>query len=157
MARLILITPLVLLSACALVPEPATGPGAAEPVTETLDSTPPPPPPVEARTAEEFDTTTAEDRAAALAQPAAATEAALGTTVVSLGPPTDPGIWIETPLVSAIQMGRVDYGPAGTSIAIELRPSGGAAGSGSQISLAAMRLLEIPLTALAEVTVYSGG
>jgi hypothetical protein len=106
---------------------------------------------------DEFDTTTAEDRAAALAQPASATVSLLGTTIVSLGPPTDPGIWIETPLVSAVQMGRVDYAPAGTSVAIELRPSGGAAGSGSQISLAAMRLLEIPLTALAEVSVYSGG
>jgi hypothetical protein len=40
---------------------------------------------------------------------------------------------------------------------LELRPSGGVPGSGSQISLAAMRLLEIPLTALAEVVVYGPG
>jgi hypothetical protein len=43
----------------------------------------------------------------------------------------------------------------GKSINIELRPSGGAAGSGSQISLAAMRLIEAPLTSLPELTVFA--
>jgi len=157
MMRLVLITPLVLLSACALVPQPATGPETPAPVVPTLDPTPPPPPSVEARTVDEFDTTTAEDRAEALAQPAVATDVELGSTIVSLGAPTDPGIWLETPLVQEVTMGRVDYAPAGTSISLELRPSGGAAGSGSEMSLAAMRLLEIPLTALAEVTVFRAG
>jgi hypothetical protein len=155
MIRILLLGPLLLVSACALVPQPATAPATTPP--PTLDPTPPPPPPPEARTVEDFDTTTAEDRAAAIAQPAAVTDLELGTTIVSLGPPADPGIWLETPLVAALTMGRVDYGPAGTSVALELRPSGGVPGSGSQISLAAMRLLEIPLTALAEVTVYRSG
>jgi hypothetical protein len=158
MTRLALLVPLVLLPACALPPLTPDAPDAAPaPAPVALDPTPPPPPPPQARTAEEFDTTTAEDRAEALAAPPAPQDVALGTTIVSLGPPADPGIWIETPLVTSPVMGRVDYAPAGTSVALELRPSGGPPGSGSQISLAAMRLLEIPLTALAEVTVYGPG
>jgi hypothetical protein len=41
------------------------------------------------------------------------------------------------------------------SVNLELRPSGGTLGSGSQISLAAMRLIEAPLTGLPEVSVYA--
>jgi hypothetical protein len=123
-----------------------------EPV-ETLDPTPPPPPPPTARTVEQFDTTTAEDRAEALAvEPAPAPSNELGTTIASLGPPADPGIWLKTPLVTTLTPGRVEY--QGNSVNVELRPSGGAAGSGSQISLAAMRLIEAPLTGLPEVTVF---
>jgi len=112
-----------------------------------------PPPPPQARTAEEFDTTTPEARAAAVAAPPVASEERLGTTIASLGPPAEPGIWMETPLVRAVTMGRVEAA-SGKSVTLELRPSGGAAGSGSQISLAAMRLLEVPLTDLPELTVY---
>ena len=109
-----------------------------------------PPPPAAARTAEQFDTTSAQDRAEATA--ASSGGARLGTTIASLGSPTDPGIWIETPLVSAPVMGRVEYG--GKSVTLELRPNGKAVGAGSQISLAAMRLLGVALTDLPEVTVY---
>ncbi|NBD29495.1 MAG: D-galactarate dehydratase, partial [Alphaproteobacteria bacterium] len=48
-----------------------------------------------------------------------------------------------------------DYPAAGTSIAVELRPSGGAPGAGSQVSLAAMRLLEAPLTGLPELVLFA--
>jgi hypothetical protein len=161
MKRLVPFLSLVAVSACELPFDATVGPdtvGTGSQVTpQTLDPDPPPPPPPDARTAEEFDTTTDEDRVAALATPTISVDARLGTTIVSLGPPTDPGIWIETPLVTSLVMGRVDYPEAGTTVALELRPSGGAAGSGSQISLAAMRLLEIPLTALAEVVVYGPG
>lgn len=157
------------LSGCAQVSDflrapaevPATGaadtlPQAAPVAVATLDATPPPPPPRSATTVAEFDTTTAEDRAAAVAAvPEPAGEAALGTTLATLGSPTDPGIWIKTPLVTTLTLGRVTY--AGTSINIELRPSGGAAGSGSQISLPAMRLLGAPLTGIVEVAVFAGG
>ena len=153
---------LALLPACAdlgLPPLMAAAPGAAivtdevvAPV-ETLDPTPPPPPPPMARTVDEFDTTTAEDRAEALATPEPAGERALGSTVASLGDPTDPGIWLSTPLVSALTPGRVAW--QGNSVNLELRPSGGAAGSGSEISLAAMRLLEVPLTDLPTVEVFA--
>ena len=123
-----------------------------EPV-ETLDPDPPPPPPAGARTAEEFDTTSEEDRAAAVEAPAAPGAVALGTTIASLGSPTVPGIWLETGLVTELAQGRVETAE-GASVAVELRPSGGAASAGSQISLAAMRLLDVPLTALPELTVY---
>jgi len=36
-----------------------------------------------------------------------------------------------------------------------LRPSGGEPGAGSQISLAAMRLLDAPLTGLLELSVFA--
>lgn len=107
-----------------------------------------------ARTAAQFDTTTAADRAAATVTVAPAGEQALGTTLATLGSPADPGIWMKTPLVTALTQGRVDYN--GTAINVELRPSGGAAGSGSQISLPAMRLLGAPLTGIVELKVFAG-
>ena len=122
---------------------------------ETLDPTPPPPPPPTARTVEEFDTTTAEDRAeAADVDPEPAGERELGTTNVSLGAAADPGFWLKTGLVTSLVPGRLEYAPAGTTVNVELRPSGGPASAASQLSLAAMRLLEIPLTALADVKVF---
>ncbi|WP_377504411.1 D-galactarate dehydratase [Octadecabacter sp. R77987] len=127
-----------------------------DPEPVTLDPTPPPPPPPTARTVDQFDTTTAENRAEALAAPVEpAGERALGSTIASLGSPTDPGIWLKTPLVSEVTAGRVAYPVNGKSVNVELRPSGGAVGSGSQISLAAMRLLEAPLTGLPELLVFA--
>jgi len=144
----------------AIVPDlsPSLGPEFAPPVRPTLDLSQtrpnfPPPPPPTARTVEDFDTTTEEDRAAAITPVVASGERRLGTTIASLGSPTDPGIWFKTPLVSAVTQGRIEYN--GNSVNVELRPSGGAVGSGSQISLAAMRLIEAPLTALPEVAVYA--
>lgn len=136
------------------VPVDAVVPPPPEVATETLDPTPPPPPPPAANTVAEFDTTTAEDRAEALAVEEPAGEATLGTTQATLGSPADPGIWLKTPLVSTLTAGRVEY--QGASINIELRPSGGEAGSGSQISLPAMRLLNAPLTGIIELTVFAG-
>lgn len=138
---------------------PADGPASVTPAVAgtapvaTLDPTPPPPPPPSARTVEQFDTTTAEDRAEALAAPEAPEPSnELGTTIASLGSPAEPGIWLKTPLVTTLTPGRVEY--QGNSVNVELRPSGGAAGSGSQMSLAAMRLIEAPLTSLPEITVF---
>jgi len=158
------ILPLFVLAACespSLQGAFSSAPSAASPTIspvarpqETLDPTPPPPPPRSARTVEQFDTTTQEDRAEALAVEEPAGEALLGTTNVSLGSPADPGIWLKTPLVSELSQGRAEYPANGNTVKIELRPSGGAAGSGSQMSLAAMRLLEIPLTDLADVKVF---
>jgi hypothetical protein len=124
-------------------------------VQETLDPTPPPPPPPTARTVEQFDTTTAEDRAEAIAvEPEPAGETRLGSTNVSLGSAADPGIWLKTGLVDTLVPGRVEYPANGKSVNLELRPSGGEASAASQMSLAAMRLLDIPLTSLTDVDVY---
>ena len=107
-------------------------------------------PPEDASTAEEFDTTSQDERAEALAVPEI-TALELGTTLATLGDPSDPGLWMKTPLVVEVMQGRVAY--QDIEITLELRPSGGDAGSGSQLSLSAMRLLDIPLTSVAEVVV----
>ena len=137
---------------------PSRGAGFAPPVRPVLDLNQtrpdfPPPPPPTARTVEDFDTTTAADRAEAVVTAPVSGERNLGTTIATLGSPTDPGLWFKTPLVTSVTQGRIDF--QSRSVAVELRPSGGAAGSGSQISLAAMRLIEAPLTGLPEVTVYA--
>ena len=155
----ILLVPVLLLSACTtpsfqgLFPSPLDAP--IDVPTETLNPAPPPPPPANARTVDEFDTTSDADRAEAVKVSSAASEQVLGTTLATLGSPTEPGIWLKTPLVTALRPGRVTY--QGQSINIELRPSGGAAGSGSQISLAAMRLLNAPLTGIIELQVAATG
>ncbi|WP_168769384.1 D-galactarate dehydratase [Yoonia sediminilitoris] len=157
MRKLFLILPFVALAACTSpsmqgIFDTPNAPAEAAPAP-TLDPTPPPPPPPSARTVDQFDTTTAEDRQEALVVQVSASEQNLGTTIASLGPPTEPGIWLKTPLVTELKQGRVEY--QGQSINLELRPSGGAAGSGSQISLAAMRLIGAPLTSLPELAVFA--
>lgn len=157
--RLILILPFAALAGCSTpsfqgVFGTSAMPGLAAPAP-TLNPTPPPPPPVTAVTAEQFDTTTQEDRDAAVVTAQSSGDQDLGSTIASLGPPAEPGIWLKTPLVSVLTAGRVTY--QGKSINIELRPSGGAPGSGSQISLAAMRLIEAPLTGLPELAVVALG
>ncbi|MCB1356318.1 MAG: D-galactarate dehydratase [Maritimibacter sp.] len=105
-------------------------------------------------TAEQFDTTTAEERAAAAA--GGPSGALLGRTVATLGNPADPGFWLETPLVDAPRQGRAVAVSSGRSVQLELRPTGGAAGSGSRISLPALRLLDVGLTGLHELDVFGG-
>jgi len=112
-------------------------------------------PPATARTAEAFDTSTAaEKEAAAAGGDEAAAARALGTTIVSLGDPARPGFWIETPQVSTAGPGRVVFPDTGRSAQVELLPVDR---SGSRLSLAAMRLLGLPLTGLTEVQVFVEG
>jgi hypothetical protein len=119
----------------------------------TLDGTSAPRPPTTATTVDQFDTTSDEDRTAATNVNTAVETQELGVTTASLGSPAEPGIWLKTPFVTELTQGRITYND--TSINIELRPSGGASGSGSQISLAAMRLIEAPLTSLPEIVVFA--
>ena len=115
-----------------------------------------PPPPADARTVDQFDTTTAEERAEVIQAATAprSAEVSLGTTVASLGNPAEPGFWLETALVDDVAEGRVLVPSSGATVAVELRPIGRGAGAGSRMSLAAMRLLELPLTGLPEVEVF---
>ena len=147
MKRLILL-PVLALAACEMpvVDAPVTEESVATIPAVTL----PPPPPRSARTADQFDTTSAAERQAAT-QVAASAGAELGRTTATLGSPTEPGIWLRTGLVTDVTQGRVRY--QNRTINVELRPSGRAAGAGSQISLAAMRLIEAPLTGIIELTV----
>ena len=115
-------------------------------------------PPEGARTAEALDTTTAAERAKAAAAPAEpAGERRLGETIASLGDVTRQGFWLETPLVSAPSQGRVLFPATGKSAQVELIPIEGPATAGSRISLAAMRLIEAPLTDLPSLEVFTGG
>ena len=110
-----------------------------------------PPPPAAAVTVEQFDTTTEEQRVAA-----ASVEAGgrlLGTTVASLGDPGRAGFWIETDLASAQGRGRIVNTATGADVEVELLPLSGDAGS--RVSLAALRVLGIPLTDLPTLEVYA--
>lgn len=110
--------------------------------------------PRNARTVEQFDTTTEAERqiAVAAAEPAEDAEAALGSTIATLGDPSDPGLWLATPLVSEARPGRLALGDQ--SVLVELRPIPGAETAGSRISLPAIRLLGAPLTGLTEIEVF---
>ena len=111
-----------------------------------------------ARTAEAFDTTTEAERViatAAAAEPAETPEEALGTTIASLGDPTEPGLWLATPLVSEVRPGRLALADTGQSVLVELRPIEGPATGGSRISLPAIRLLGASLASLPEIEVYA--
>ena len=79
---------------------------------------------------------------------------ALGTTIVSLGAASEPGMWLKTPLVDHRQKGRVYHN--GLWLAVTLIPIDGPATAGSRMSLSAMRALELPLTELTEVRVSAG-
>ncbi|MBN2741073.1 MAG: D-galactarate dehydratase [Rhodobacteraceae bacterium] len=100
-----------------------------------------------------LDTTTAAQRAEAAQKPASG-ETKLGVTIASLGDPTDPGFWMRTGLVSVESKGRIENPKTGKSAKVTLIPSGKPAGAGSEVSLPALRLLEVPLTELPELTVY---
>lgn len=130
-------------------PQGADGAGQVHPRTRPGDAS------ADARTADEFDTTSAEERQRAVAEAAGGGgETALGVTIASLGAVGEAGIWLKTPLVDAPAKGRVEYPEKGTAVAVDLIPLDAAPGAGSQISLAAMRLIEADLTALPELRVY---
>lgn len=78
----------------------------------------------------------------------------LGLSVASLGDAAEPGLWADTPLVTEQEPGRI-IGEDGTVVFVTLRPTGGARGSGTRLSLSAMQGLGISLTALPTVTVLS--
>lgn len=114
-----------------------------------------PPPAVAEEVAEEEAVEAATGEEAEAPAPSAAS-GNLGTTIASLGDPTRPGLWLETPLVSAETAGTL-VAENGNRIDVTLIPSGGAAGSGSRISVAAMQALGLGLTDLATLTVIAGG
>ncbi|MEM6939851.1 MAG: hypothetical protein AAF943_14975 [Pseudomonadota bacterium] len=115
-----------------------------------------PPPPPNAQTAEALDTTTPEQRTLA-SQPVTGPTQSLGTTVVSLGSPTEPGLWLKTPLVTEAAQGRVTNPATGQSSLVSLIPLEGEETAGSRMSIGALRLIGASLTALTEVEVALDG
>ena len=114
-----------------------------------METTAAPPPPANARTIEQFDTTTEAERVAAASSSGGEK---VGETVATLGDAATPGFWVETSLVDAVTSGRVVNTANGKSVDVELRPLD--SGS-SRISLAALRVLEAPLTELLALEVFS--
>ncbi|MBT8458232.1 MAG: hypothetical protein HKP37_02110 [Boseongicola sp.] len=134
----------VALAACTLPTEAEVeAPEAVE--IAALDAPSPPP---EARRADEFDTTTEEQRKAALDP--AENGVLIGRAVLTLGDPGRAGFWVESELVSQASEGRIELEDGGKSIEVALLPTSGS----GRISLAALRLLEVPLTAIVEVDVF---
>lgn len=81
-------------------------------------------------------------------------EIRLGTTVAGLGDPTATGFWIRTPLVQAPGKGRIEDPKTGASVQVDLLPLVGDRNAGSQISLAALRLLGFAPSDLAQIVVW---
>lgn len=102
------------------------------------------------QSADTLDTTTKAEKAAASVAPVDAK--VLGTTVASLGDPTEQGFWLRTPLVSAQTEGAVET-EGGAVVQVKLIPIDGPASAGSRISLSAMRALNLGLTDLATLIV----
>lgn len=113
----------------------------------------PAPRPTARASAAQLDTTTTEQRAAAAQAPAAA-EQKLGSTVASLGNPTEGGFWIKTPLVKERGIGRIVNPANGKSSKVDLIPLDGPASGGSQVSLPALQLLGVSLTDLPVIEVF---
>lgn len=108
-----------------------------------------------AQSPEALDTTTGSERAAAAAPPAGV-DRKLGSTIASLGDPSQPGFWIKTPLVQSETGGRIVNPANGKSAKVRLIPLGGPASGGSQVSLPALQVLGVSLTDLPMIEVYGG-
>ncbi len=102
------------------------------------------------QSAASLDKTTEAEKEAATAAPAGGS--VLGTTIASLGDPTEQGFWLRTPLVDTETQGSVETA-GGAVVQVKLIPIDGPASAGSRISLAAMRALDLGLTDLATLTV----
>lgn len=167
MRRFVFILPVALLG-CADIPllDRLPGQGADTVAAPTPDAAPAPLPapqtavvnsPLAGPSASpaSLDTVSEADKQAARA--AAETNAAggeLGTVTVALGAPTEPGLWVKSALVTEDTPGTVRTG-SGESIAVTLRPLGGA--GGPQISLSALQALSLPLAGLHPVTLSRAG
>ncbi len=121
-------------------PRPAPRPGGAGGLGATGQS------------ADALDRSTEAERIAALV-PAAAGGRELGETLASLGGVSEAGMWLRTGLVREVTLGQVTLRDGSATLQVELRPSGAAPGAGSQLSLAAFRALDLPLTQLVRLRV----
>ena len=77
-----------------------------------------------------------------------------GLTIASLGLLNKDGFWLSTPLVKTETKGRVVVEKTGAAVNLTLLPNGAPTGSGSQLSIAAMQVLRVPITNLVEVRVF---
>ena len=137
-----LIPALIALAGCAALENPAAQPtGVPKPKPQALG--------VAGHDVRALDQTTAQEKTAARQAGAQVGERQLGKAIVALGSPAESGLWVQTRLVPAITKGRVTTA-SGKSLAVELRPTTGAA----LMSLSAYQALGIGLTELPELTVF---
>ncbi len=101
-----------------------------------------------------MDTTSNAEKAKARAVETTTEEVLLGTTIAALGDVNEQGFWLKTPLVKTQTAGRIVWTGPGATLNVTLVPLEGESGAGSQISLAAMRELGVPLTDLPELQVF---
>lgn len=109
---------------------------------------------IEGTDSDALDATSDSEKAEALEAGESSGEMELGRTIASLGDVTQQGFWLKTPMVIKQSDGRIVWADNGNSVNVTLIPKQGESTSGSQISLAAMRALGIPLTALPELIVF---
>ena len=102
-----------------------------------------------------FDIVSSEQREDALNDDRVLAENKLGHTIASLGNPAETGFWLKTPLVDRITRGSVIHENSGASVNLILLPLE-SSGTGSQMSLSAMRALGLALTDLPKLTVFAG-
>ena len=134
----------MVLTGCTLPPEALVE--TIEPVGIAALDAPAPPP--EARRTNEFDTTTQAQRLAALEPEEEGV--LIGQAVLTLGDPGRAGFWVETEFVSKPGQGRVELDGGEKGVDVALLPTSGS----GRISLAALRLLEVPLTAFVKVNIF---
>ncbi len=105
--------------------------------------------------------TPGEDTVRPLSRPGATAEAPaetvarageLGRSTVSLGDPTQPGLWLETDLVQVARPGRVTVPSNGRFAMVTLRPG---TGGGARASIQTLQLLGLSPTALTEIVIYA--
>lgn len=142
-----------LIAGCAQVqtpapPAPAAAKQSAAVTPEILGTGTPTP-------ANQLDIATDSERAAAADTTQKSAGALLGVTVAALGNPAQTGFWLKTALVDVETQGSIRNAATGAAVNLTLLPL--EAASGSQLSLSAMRMLDVPLTALVEVRVYKLG
>lgn len=100
-----------------------------------------------------LDVATSQERLAASQRVKLTSSKYLGSTIASLGNPAETGFWLKTPLVEKTQPGRIVSRETGKSVNVTLMPLE-TQGSGSQVSLSAMRLMGVSLIGLPEINVY---
>ena len=134
MRNVLILLTAVLLPACDLVPDRSGEDGSFIPPTEAVEIV-------------ELDDAVVSDE-----NESDSTLSGSVSTIAGLGDPTQPGLWMETPLVATQQMARV-RSATGAEVTLSLRPIEGEVGAGSRLSIDAMRALGAPLTELVELQV----
>lgn len=103
---------------------------------------------------EETATNVSDAEIAKATKPTVRPEQDKGLTIASLGLLNEDGFWLSTPLVKTKTEGRAVVEKTGASVNLTLLPNGQPAGSGSQLSIAAMQVLAVPITDLVELRVF---